>query len=120
MSVRANGGDIKRNRTFNTVQIIVDTNSSRYKKRCCYSCKVRFCRKSKLEKILFIADAIEPNRRPYPGLEELRQLVQTDLDAAVLASMRRTREYVLSKGGRFCTITEAAMQELAAQKEENA
>ncbi len=75
---------------------------------------------SKLEKILFIADAIEPNRRPYPGLEELRQLVQTDLDAAVLASMRRTREYVLSKGGRFCTITEAAMQELVAQKEENA
>ena len=75
---------------------------------------------SKLEKILFIADAIEPNRRPYPGLEELRQLVQTDLDAAVLASMRRTREYVLSKGGRFCTITEAAMQELAAQKKENA
>lgn len=75
---------------------------------------------SKLEKILFISDAIEPNRRPYPGLDDLRQLVQTDLDAAVLASMRRTREYVLSKGGHFCTITEAAMQELAAQKEENA
>lgn len=75
---------------------------------------------SKLEKILFIADAIEPNRRPYPGLEDLRRLVQTDLDAAVLASMRRTREYVLSKGGSFCTITEAAMRELAAQKEENA
>lgn len=75
---------------------------------------------SKLEKILFIADAIEPNRRPYPGLEDLRRLVQTDLDAAVLASMHRTREYVLSKSGSFCTITEAAMRELAAQKEENA
>lgn len=75
---------------------------------------------STLEKILFIADAIEPNRRPYPGLEDLRQLVKTDLDAAVLASMCRTREYVLSKGGRFCTITETAIQELAAQKEVNA
>lgn len=73
---------------------------------------------STLDKVLFIADAIEPNRRDYPGLDEIRALAQTDLDAAVLCSMRRTREYVLSRGYHFCSHTERAMQYLLQQKEE--
>lgn len=70
-----------------------------------------------LEQIIYLADAIEPNRRPYPGLEEIRALAQTDLSAAVLLSMRRTREYVLSQGHAFCPQTELAMQSLAAKEE---
>jgi len=70
-----------------------------------------------LDKVIFIADAIEPNRRPYPGLEDMRRLARTDLDAAVLLSMRRTNEYVLSRGYHFCHQTELAMEYLQ-QKEE--
>ena len=73
---------------------------------------------STLDKVLFIADAIEPNRRDYPGLAEMRALAPDDLDAAVLCSMRRTREYVLSRGDHFCSHTERAMQYLLQQKEE--
>ena len=71
-----------------------------------------------LDKVLFIADAIEPNRADYPGLSEMRRLAKTDLDAAVLLSMRRTKEYVLSRGLRFCSQTETAIRDLEKQKEE--
>ena len=71
-----------------------------------------------LDKVLFIADAIEPNRADYPGLSEMRALVTADLDAAVLMSMRRTKEYVLSRGLPFCSRTEAAIQAIEQPKEE--
>ena len=65
-----------------------------------------------LEMCVFLADAIEPNRRDYPGLEEMRRLSQRDLSSAVLLSMQRTQEYVLSRGLHFCSRTEKAMQDL--------
>ena len=52
---------------------------------------------SQLEKVVFIADAIEPNR-DYPGVEELRKLAYEDLDKACLLSLTRTAEYVLQQG----------------------
>ena len=70
-----------------------------------------------LEQIIYLADAIEPTRRDYPGLAQIRELAQTKLSAAVLLSMRRTREYVLSQGHAFCPQTELAMQSLAAKEE---
>ena len=73
-----------------------------------------------LDKVLFIADAIEPGRADYPGLDEMRRLAKTDLTAAVLLSMRRTKEYVLARQLHFCSVTEQAMQELLEQKEEKA
>lgn len=51
---------------------------------------------SPLEKVIFIADAIEPNR-DYPGVEELREIVKTDLDKACLTSLRNTVNFVRSK-----------------------
>ncbi|MBQ7455971.1 MAG: bis(5'-nucleosyl)-tetraphosphatase (symmetrical) YqeK [Clostridia bacterium] len=71
---------------------------------------------SVLEEVIFLADAIEPNRRPYPGLDTLRALAGRDLDAAVLHAMQRTREYVLSQGRHFSPQTERAMQALIAKK----
>lgn len=50
-----------------------------------------------LEKIIYIADAIEPGRS-YPGVDELREMVTGDLDKACLASLERTIEYVSSEG----------------------
>ena len=65
-----------------------------------------------LEMIVFLADAIEPGRRDYPGLTEMRKMSDTDLSGAVLLSMQRTQEYVLSRGLHFCTRTQEAMQDI--------
>ena len=51
---------------------------------------------SQLEKVIFIADAIEPSR-DYPGVEELRRVTEEDLDRGCLLSLTRTAEYVLSQ-----------------------
>jgi nicotinate-nucleotide adenylyltransferase len=42
---------------------------------------------SKMERIIFIADKVEP-ARPYPNLEEIRRLAETDLDNAMLVCLR--------------------------------
>jgi len=65
-----------------------------------------------LDMCVFLADAIESGRKPYPGLEEMRALSKTDLSGAVLLSMQRTQEYVLSRGFHFCPQTQEAMQDL--------
>lgn len=65
-----------------------------------------------LEMCVFLADAIEPTRRDYPGLNDMRALSQSDLSGAVLLSMQRTQEYVLSRGLHFCSRTEKAMQDI--------
>lgn len=52
---------------------------------------------SKLEKIIYLADAIEPNRS-YPGIDEIRELAYKDLDEACLASLTRSIEYVNCRG----------------------
>ena len=51
---------------------------------------------SLLEKIIYIADAVEPNRS-YPGVQNLRQIVEYDLDKAVLQSLTNTINYVRSE-----------------------
>jgi nicotinate-nucleotide adenylyltransferase len=53
---------------------------------------------TQLEEIVYLADSIEPNRRPFPGLEEIRALAREDLDKAVLACAQRTKEYVVMRG----------------------
>lgn len=51
---------------------------------------------SLLEKIIYIADAVEPNRS-YPGVQNLRQILEDDLDRAVLQSLTNTINYVRSE-----------------------
>jgi HD superfamily phosphohydrolase YqeK len=51
---------------------------------------------SLLEKIIFIADATEPNR-DYPGVDALREALEEDIDKACLLSLQGTRDYVLSQ-----------------------
>ena len=43
---------------------------------------------TRLEKIVYLADYIEPNRHGFEGLEELRKLAYEDLDAAMLFGLR--------------------------------
>ncbi len=53
---------------------------------------------SDLEKVLFLADIIEPNRRDFEGLYELRDLCYKDLDEAMLYGLTLSIENVERKG----------------------
>lgn len=53
---------------------------------------------SRLDRILFTADMIEPNRKPYPGLAELRELAGKDLDRLYFRALQQTLSYALSRG----------------------
>lgn len=48
---------------------------------------------SLLEKIIYVADCIEPNREPYPGLADIRTAAYTDLDKAIRISLQNTIRY---------------------------
>ena len=50
-----------------------------------------------LEKIIYLADYIEPNRT-IPGVEELRRLSYTDLDAAMKLGLEMTLEHLNRQG----------------------
>lgn len=52
-----------------------------------------------LEKIIYIADYIEPNRKNIPGLEEIRNIVFQDIDRSVYLSAQNTVRY-LDGGGK--------------------
>ena len=50
-----------------------------------------------LEKIIYIADYMEPNR-DFPGVEKLRELAFTDLDAALKLGLTMTLELLNQQG----------------------
>lgn len=52
---------------------------------------------STLEKVIFLADSIEPGRC-YPGVDEIRSIAKTDLDKACLMCLERTIDYINGKG----------------------
>lgn len=51
-----------------------------------------------LEKIVYIADYIEPNRKMIPGLTEIRDLVFQDIDQAICLCSKNTVEYLQASG----------------------
>lgn len=55
---------------------------------------------STLEKILYVADYMEPNR-DFPGVEQLRHLAFTDLDAALLLGLEMTAEHLKNQGAEM-------------------
>ncbi len=52
---------------------------------------------STLEKIIYLADCIEPSR-DFPGVDKLRSLTDTDLNAALLAAFDQSLHYVIEQG----------------------
>ena len=50
-----------------------------------------------LQKIIYIADYMEPNR-DFPGVEKLRKLAKTDLDAALLLGLEMAVAHVRRQG----------------------
>ncbi|MGN0659821.1 MAG: bis(5'-nucleosyl)-tetraphosphatase (symmetrical) YqeK [Emergencia sp.] len=71
---------------------------------------------SLLEKIIYIADAIEPARN-YPGVASLREAAWRDLDEACLLSLTRTIDYVTGQGNYLDTDTLDARDYFIQQKE---
>ena len=51
-----------------------------------------------LDKIIYLADFIEPSRRDFEGLTELRKLCMEDLDEAMLFAINLSISFVLNKG----------------------
>lgn len=58
-----------------------------------------------LDKIIFIADYIEPNREKAPNLKKIRKLAYKDLDQALLQILSDTLEYLKEKGGKLDPLT---------------
>lgn len=69
-----------------------------------------------IDKILFIADHIEPNRS-YRGVNEVRDIAYDNLDKAILLSLEKTIMYVISKGALINTLTVKARNYIILQQE---
>lgn len=63
---------------------------------------------SLLEKIIYIADYMEPNR-DFPGVERLRALAYTDLDAALKLGLEMTMVHVESQGNAISPESQQAL-----------
>ncbi len=61
---------------------------------------------SLLEKIIFVADYIEPSRRLIPELNLIRQLAFTDIDQAVIKILENTLKYLNEKGNPIDDMTQ--------------
>lgn len=62
---------------------------------------------SGLEKIVWLADYIEPTRH-FPGVEDVRALAEEDLDLALLTALQMTLRYIREQGETPCPVTERA------------
>ena len=54
-----------------------------------------------LEKVVYLADMIEPGRAMYPGLEELRECAKENLDEAVYMAAAQSAAYVSGRGKKL-------------------
>ncbi|WP_078552749.1 bis(5'-nucleosyl)-tetraphosphatase (symmetrical) YqeK [Bacillus alkalicellulosilyticus] len=68
-----------------------------------------------LEKVVFLADYIEPNRK-FPGVEEARELAKTSLDEAMILALRNTMTFLLKKSHAIYPGTLATYNELLQNK----
>ncbi|MBX6377905.1 MAG: bis(5'-nucleosyl)-tetraphosphatase (symmetrical) YqeK [Clostridia bacterium] len=73
---------------------------------------------SRLEKVLFVADYIEPGRN-FPGVEEVRRLAGEDLDRATEEALRQTMAYLEARGEAVAPETLAALEELEERRPES-
>ena len=60
---------------------------------------------SLLEKIIYIADYIEPSRTIQPNLDTIRKTAYTDIDGALILILKDTLEYLDKKGGAIDPMT---------------
>lgn len=73
---------------------------------------------SLLEKIIFVADYIEPGRKQAPNLLEIRKLAFQNLDNAMLQILEDTLKYLQSGGGETDPMTEITWRYYKEKREE--
>jgi len=66
---------------------------------------------SLLDKIIYLADVIEPGRN-FGGLEEIRAMAHSDLDKALLLALDQSIAYILEDGGLIHPATIEARNDL--------
>jgi predicted HD superfamily hydrolase involved in NAD metabolism len=66
---------------------------------------------SVLEKVVCLADYIEPGRH-FPGVEEVRQLAEQDLNQALAQSLLNTIQFLEKKGQKVYPLTKAAYSDV--------
>ncbi|MFS0780839.1 bis(5'-nucleosyl)-tetraphosphatase (symmetrical) YqeK [Bacillus sp. 1P06AnD] len=72
---------------------------------------------TQLEKIVFLADYIEPGRQ-FPGLDEVRKTAENNLDEAVFMALRNTVAFLMSKRSTIYPDTFHAYNDLVKKSEE--
>lgn len=60
---------------------------------------------SLLEKIIYIADYIEPGRKQAPGLPDIRKMAFVDIDKTLLMILEDTVAYLQASGEKFDPMT---------------
>lgn len=66
---------------------------------------------SKLEKIIFLADYIEPGRR-FPEVEEVRRVAENNLNLAVLRALDNTITFLINQSQKIYPLTLDARNDL--------
>jgi predicted HD superfamily hydrolase involved in NAD metabolism len=66
---------------------------------------------SLVEKIVFLADYIEPERK-FPGVDAARQLAQKSLNQAIVLSLKQTIQFLISCGQRVYPLTYDTLRSL--------
>lgn len=57
-----------------------------------------------LEKVIFLADYIEPNRQ-FPGVDEVREAAQQDLNKACLMAVKNTIHFLMKQNQKIYPLT---------------
>ncbi|MBY0050242.1 bis(5'-nucleosyl)-tetraphosphatase (symmetrical) YqeK [Brevibacillus agri] len=70
---------------------------------------------SLLEKVVCVADYIEPNRN-FPGVEQIRTLAEKDLDAALALALGGTIQFLIEKQKTVYPLTLTAYNDLVSRK----
>lgn len=70
---------------------------------------------SLLEKVVCVADYIEPNRS-FPGVEKIRALADKDLDAALALALGGTIQFLIEKQKTVYPLTLTAYNDLVSRK----
>ena len=73
---------------------------------------------TRLDKILYLADMTSAER-DWPGVEKLRKLEKKDLNAAMLAALKQTNDFVLSQGKPLDPMSKAAYEDILASSGQN-
>ncbi|WP_400164130.1 bis(5'-nucleosyl)-tetraphosphatase (symmetrical) YqeK [Brevibacillus sp. TJ4] len=70
---------------------------------------------SLLEKVVCVADYIEPNRN-YPGVDTIRELAKEDLDTALAVALGGTIQFLIEKKQSVYPLTLLAYNDLVSRK----